>query len=321
MQSDLRVLDALADEMDVHLGLPDADAARRELGALVPGITPAARETDRQPDARCVGQRQARRPAPPASSLQAGPSQAFLATWHHLLDAGRMQDGEPNLAGTARAAVAQMSAATAAEAGVGEAARSRWPPSAATITVPAEITDMPDRVVWLPTNSAGCAVRGSLGAGHGSLVTVRSAHMTGLALRAGAPGRTCPTLADFGHDPWWLIIIKVLVVFVFLLLGTRCSRSGPSAGSSAGCSPAGPNRAGPFGLLQSLVDGIKLALKEDIVPRGVDKVLFWIAPAISAIPAFISFAVIPFGPDGLDLRHAPRCSSPTCRWPCCWCSR
>src|SRR5580693_4597189 len=59
----------------------------------------------------------------------------------------------------------------------------------------------------------------------------------------------------------------------------------------------GPNRAGPFGLLQSLMDGIKLALMEDIIPRGVDKVLFVIAPALSVIPAFISFAIIPFGPE------------------------
>jgi len=58
----------------------------------------------------------------------------------------------------------------------------------------------------------------------------------------------------------------------------------------------GPNRAGKFGLLQSLMDGIKLPLKEDIIPRGVDKILFVIAPALSAIPAFISFAIIPFGP-------------------------
>src|SRR5260370_374729 len=57
----------------------------------------------------------------------------------------------------------------------------------------------------------------------------------------------------------------------------------------------GPNRAGKFGLLQSLMDGIKLPLKEDIIPRGVDKLLFVIAPAIAAIPAFISFAIIPFG--------------------------
>ena len=58
----------------------------------------------------------------------------------------------------------------------------------------------------------------------------------------------------------------------------------------------GPNRAGKFGLLQSLMDGIKLALKEDIVPRRVDKLLFWLAPAIAVIPAFVSFAIIPFGP-------------------------
>src|SRR5207248_4972668 len=59
----------------------------------------------------------------------------------------------------------------------------------------------------------------------------------------------------------------------------------------------GPNRAGPFGLLQSLLDGIKLPLKEDIVPRDVDKLLFWLAPALSVIPAFISIAIIPFGPE------------------------
>src|SRR5215467_6627669 len=53
----------------------------------------------------------------------------------------------------------------------------------------------------------------------------------------------------------------------------------------------GPNRAGKFGLLQTLMDGIKLPLKEDIVPRGVDKILFWLAPAIATIPAFISFAI------------------------------
>jgi NADH-quinone oxidoreductase subunit H len=58
----------------------------------------------------------------------------------------------------------------------------------------------------------------------------------------------------------------------------------------------GPNRAGKFGLLQSLMDGIKLPLKEDIIPRGVDKILFVLAPAIALIPAFISFAIIPVGP-------------------------
>jgi NADH-quinone oxidoreductase subunit H len=120
--------------------------------------------------------------------------------------------------------------------------------------------------------------------------------MTGLALRAGTPGPTFPTLSDFGHDPWWLVIIKVLAVFLFLLLGTLFAIWAERRVLGYMQSRPGPNRAGPFGLLQSLMDGIKLALQEDIVPRGVDKVLFWTAPAISVIPAFISIAIIPFGP-------------------------
>jgi NADH-quinone oxidoreductase subunit H len=120
--------------------------------------------------------------------------------------------------------------------------------------------------------------------------------MTGLAVRAGAPGPTFPTLSDFGHDPWWLVIIKVLAVFLFLLLGTLFAIWAERRILGYMQSRPGPNRAGPFGLLQSLMDGIKLALQEDIVPRGVDKVLFWTAPAISVIPAFISIAIIPFGP-------------------------
>jgi NADH-quinone oxidoreductase subunit H len=114
-------------------------------------------------------------------------------------------------------------------------------------------------------------------------------------LAAGPSGNT-PTLASFGHDPWWLIIIKVLVIFVFLLLGTLFTIWAERRVIGRMQQRPGPNRAGKFGLLQSLMDGIKLALMEDIIPRGVDKFLFIIAPAVSAIPAFISFAIIPFGP-------------------------
>jgi NADH-quinone oxidoreductase subunit H len=57
----------------------------------------------------------------------------------------------------------------------------------------------------------------------------------------------------------------------------------------------GPNRAGPYGLLQPLADGIKLLTKEDSKPAGADKWLFYLAPAMAAIPAIMIFAVIPFG--------------------------
>jgi NADH-quinone oxidoreductase subunit G len=161
-RSDLQVLAALADEMDVHLGLPDVAAARRELAALT--------------------QNHRARPAESAlpghagpEVVMPGPGRALLATWHNLLDAGRLQDGEPNLAGTARAAVARMSAATAAEAGTADGGKITVATSHGAITVPVEIADMPDRVVWLPSNSAGSAVRRHLGAGHGTQISVRSA--------------------------------------------------------------------------------------------------------------------------------------------------
>jgi NADH-quinone oxidoreductase subunit G len=165
-RTDLQVLAEIADAMDVHLALPDLAAARRELAELGAG-------TGEHVAANRAGHRTAGFVPPPRQPAQAG--QAALATWHNLLDAGRMQDGEPNLAGTARAAVALMSAATAAEAGVSDGARVTIGTDHGTITVPARIGELPDRVVWLPTNSAGCAVRRELGAGHGALVTVRSA--------------------------------------------------------------------------------------------------------------------------------------------------
>ena len=174
-RSDLHVLGMLADAMDVHLGLPDVAAARRELAALGVGAGQAGPAGNGGRSSRPGPAGYGWSSASAAARPVPGAGEALLATWHNLLDAGRMQDGEPHLAGTARAAVARMSAATAAEAGVADGAQVTIATGHGAITVPAEIAELPDRVVWLPTNSAGCAVRGELSAGHGTLVTVRSA--------------------------------------------------------------------------------------------------------------------------------------------------
>jgi NADH-quinone oxidoreductase subunit H len=114
---------------------------------------------------------------------------------------------------------------------------------------------------------------------------------------ASAPPAPDPTLASFYGQPWWMIVLKVVVIFAFLMVLTLFAIWAERRLIGRMQQRPGPNRAGPFGLLQSLMDGLKLPLKEDIVPRGVDKALFWLAPAIALIPAFISFAIIPFGPE------------------------
>ncbi|BBZ61816.1 NADH-quinone oxidoreductase subunit NuoH [Mycolicibacterium monacense] len=102
-----------------------------------------------------------------------------------------------------------------------------------------------------------------------------------------------PTL--FGHDPWWLILAKAVGVFVFLVLTVLAAILIERKVLGRMQMRFGPNRVGPKGLLQSLADGIKLALKEGITPAGVDKPVYLLAPVISVIPAFLAFAVIPMG--------------------------
>ncbi|WP_250212691.1 NADH-quinone oxidoreductase subunit G [Acrocarpospora catenulata] len=150
VMSDLRVISALADHMDVHLALPEVGAVRRELGALgswkgsralAPNVTGGS-----------------------GKDPQAG--QAVLASWHLLLDDGRLQDGEPYLAGTAREAVALLSAATAAEIGATEKVTVNG------VTLPLRLADLPDRVVWVPANSGGVSITRDLRAAAGDLVSV-----------------------------------------------------------------------------------------------------------------------------------------------------
>src|SRR5215470_9278780 len=119
------------------------------------------------------------------------------------------------------------------------------------------------------------------------------------ALPAAAPhpASSTVTLASFYGQPWWMIVLKAVVIFAFLMVLTLFAIWAERRLIGRMQQRPGPNRAGPFGLLQSLMDGLKLPLKEDIVPRNVDKLLFWLAPAIAVIPAFISIAIIPFGPE------------------------
>ncbi len=105
-----------------------------------------------------------------------------------------------------------------------------------------------------------------------------------------------PGLADFGHDPWWLILVKVLFAFVFGAIGTVLGVWFERRVVARMAVRPGPNQAGPFGLLQTLLDGVKGMLKEDQLPRAADKVVFFFAPTVSAIFALTSLAVIPFGP-------------------------
>jgi NADH-quinone oxidoreductase subunit G len=157
--ADMRVLRMIADEMGVDLGLRDTVAARDELAAL--GVWDGAR-----PEPPHVS---------PADAPQPGPGQAVLASWRMLLDNGRLQDGEPHLAGTAHRPVVRLSAATAAEIGAADGDPARVSTEAGSVALPLEVTDMSDRVVWVPMNSATSAVHQKLRVTVGAVVTIEVA--------------------------------------------------------------------------------------------------------------------------------------------------
>ncbi|MFV8231578.1 NADH-quinone oxidoreductase subunit G [Mycolicibacterium fortuitum] len=156
---DLRVLHYLADEIGVDLGLTGPEAADAELARLGTWTGPRAAEPTIAPAA----------PATPR------PGQAVLATWRLLLDAGRLQDGEPHLAGTAVSPVVQLSPTTAAEVGAAAGDPVTVSTESGAITLPLSVTEMPDRVVWLPANSPGSAVHRQLGVTAGAVVSIGQA--------------------------------------------------------------------------------------------------------------------------------------------------
>jgi len=94
-------------------------------------------------------------------------------------------------------------------------------------------------------------------------------------------------------DPGWIITIKAVIVFAVCVVLTIMSVWGERRIVARMQMRVGPNRVGKFGLIQALADGVKLALKEDLIPAAADKVVFVIAPIISATAAFMAFAVMP----------------------------
>ena len=97
------------------------------------------------------------------------------------------------------------------------------------------------------------------------------------------------------NDPWWLILIKVVVLFVALLVWTIFNVWYERRLVGKMQHRLGPIMNGPLGLGQALADGMKLLIKEDFIPSMVDKVLFVLAPLIAGTAAFTAWAVIPFG--------------------------
>ncbi len=157
--SDHRVLNAIAAELGINLGCDDVDAIHAELHEMGGWGGERHRMLPQSSDHQ--------RPEP-------GAGQAILASWRMLLDAGSMQDGEDHLAGTRHRSVIRLSAATAAEVGASDGQPVTVSTLRGAITLPLVITNIPDRVVWLPLNSVGSKAYATLGAAIGSIVDVRS---------------------------------------------------------------------------------------------------------------------------------------------------
>jgi NADH-quinone oxidoreductase subunit G len=155
--SDYRAIDMLAAEMGYFLETRTHTEIQAQFEALGPW----------------TGARAVAATTPAAPAVTPGTGEFVLATWATLLDAGRMQDGEPFLAGTAARTVARVSPGSATWLGLGDGDTVTVTGPGGGVTLPLVVVeDMVDGVVWLPTNSKGCSVHADLGARAGDHVTV-----------------------------------------------------------------------------------------------------------------------------------------------------
>ena len=285
--SDYRALDMIADELGEFLGTRTLREVRSEMEAL--GPWGGARAT--------------------APSVEAGevpsvePGTLVLATWRHLLDRGSLQDGEPFLAGTAPTPLARVSAATAEALGVVDGDRLTVRAGDTTVTAPVLVAEMADHVVWLPTNSTGSDLRAALAGAPGG-PRLRHEGGAGMSTLLALPevvslatAGTDNPRADFSDTPLWLSLVKALIIFVYLLVSTLLVIWFERRVIGRMQQRPGPNRNGPFGLLQTLADGMKSMLKEDVRPKAADAFVFTLAPLITATMCFVSFAIIPLAGD------------------------
>ncbi|MEU6948058.1 NADH-quinone oxidoreductase subunit G [Streptomyces sp. NPDC046316] len=157
--ADARVLHMLADALDAHLALPDLRSVRRELDRL----------------GGWDGERASEPTEPAQAAPRPGEGEAVLAGHRLLLDLGRLQEGDAALAGTRHAAVARLSPTTAEETGVKDGDLLAVTGPAGSTRLPLQVTEMPDRVVWLPLNSTAGGVLSDTGAHPGDLVRIGAA--------------------------------------------------------------------------------------------------------------------------------------------------
>ncbi|MDO5746223.1 MAG: NADH-quinone oxidoreductase subunit NuoH [Actinomycetaceae bacterium] len=110
------------------------------------------------------------------------------------------------------------------------------------------------------------------------------------------PAAAAPPPPDFSRTPWWLVLVKCLVIVVVLIVSVVMGLWVERRGLARMQTRPGPNVHGPLGLFQALGDAVKLTTKEDIWKEGIDKVLYYMGPLITAFTAFMVYAVIPVGP-------------------------